>query len=423
MKILMLNNADVESGAARATTRLQKGLRDNGVDAQLLVQRKFGDSPKVIGPGSTFAKAMGFSRPTLEQQIFGIAPQKINGPFSPSFIPDRISARVAALSPALIHLNWVANMMRLETLSRFEAPLVWTLHDSWPFTGGCYVPFDCTRYRESCGNCPVLGSSREADLSRRVWSRKHKAWRGLDLTVVAPSHWMGACARASSLFRDTPIEVIPNGLDLDRFKPVDKRTAREILSLPQDKRLVLFGAKSATSDPNKGFHLLVQALHELAGSGPPGNSIELIIFGTSRPDPVPELGFPAHYLGWFSDEISLALLYSAADMFVFPSLQESLGYTAMEAMACGTPCVAFNQGGIPDLIDHGVNGYLAKPFEPADLTRGIGWVLENGKRGGEVSRAARRKVERDFSIEAVAARYLDLYRRVLNRQRAGTVSL
>jgi len=415
MKILMLNNADVESGAARATTRLQQGLRDQGVDAQLLVQRKFGDSPRVIGPNSTFAKAMGFSRPTLEQKIFGIAPQKINGPFSPSFLPDRVSARIAALSPDIIHLNWVANMMRLETLGRFEAPLVWTLHDSWPFTGGCYVPFDCTRYRETCGCCPVLGSSRESDLSRRVWRRKEKAWRGLNLTIAAPSSWMGACARASSLFGKARIEVIPNGLDLNRFKPIDKRTAREILSLPQDKRLVLFGAKSATSDLNKGFQLLVQALHELAGASLPDRSIELVVFGSSQPEPTPELGFPTHYLGWFSDEVSLALLYAAADVFVFPSLQESLGYTTMEAMACGTPCVAFNQGGIPDLIDHGVNGYLARPFEPSDLARGIEWVLKAGKCGGDLSGAARRKVEHEFSIEAVAARYLDLYHSVLNR--------
>jgi glycosyltransferase involved in cell wall biosynthesis len=423
MKILMLNNSDIESGAARATTRLQQGLRDKLIDAQLLVARKFGDSPQVIGPGSTFAKAMGFSRPTLEQKIFGIAPGKINGPFSPSFLPDRIPAVVAALSPDIIHLNWVANMMRLETLSRFEVPIVWTLHDSWPFTGGCYVPFDCTRYREACGSCPVLGSSRESDLSRRVWMRKQRAWRGLDLTIVAPSSWMGACAKASSLFGKARIEVIPNGLDLHRFKPVDKRTAREMLSLPQDKRLILFGAKSATSDRNKGFHLLAQALHELAGSRAPDGSIELVVFGASRPEPAPELGFPAHYLGWFSDEVSLALLYAAADVFVFPSLQESLGYTAMEAMACGTPCVAFNQGGIPDLIDHGINGYLAEPFDAADLARGIGWVLEAGKRGGDLSGAARGKVERDFSIESVAARYLELYRSVSHRPPAGTSPL
>ena len=413
MKILMLNNADIESGAARATTRLLKEITAQGIEAQLLVQRKFGDSPRVIGPDTTFAKAMGFSRPSLEQMIFGIAPQKIEGPFSPSFLPDRLPAKVSTLAPEIIHLNWVANMMRVETLPRFQAPIVWTLHDSWPFTGGCYIPNDCTRYRESCGNCPVLGSAAENDLSRRVWRRKQKAWRGLNLTLVAPSTWMGACARASSLFRDLRIEVIPNGLDLNRFKPADKRTAREILSLPRDKKLILFGAKSATSDPNKGFHLLAQALAELAGSTARRDGIELLIFGSSQPDPAPDLGFRAHYLGWLSDEVTQALLYAAADLFVFPSLQESLGYTAMEAMACGTPCVAFDQGGIPDLVVHQVNGYLARPFEAADLARGVAWVLEDENRWEELSGQARRKVEKDFGIESVAERYIDLYHSIL----------
>ena len=414
MKVLMLNNADIESGAARAATRLLQEIADQGIEAQLLVQRKFGDSSRVIGPGTTFAKAMGFSRPTLEQMIFGIAPRKIKGPFSPSFLPDRLPAKVSALAPDIIHLNWVANMMRVETLGSFKAPIVWTLHDSWPFTGGCYIPNDCTRYRESCGNCPVLGSSSGNDLSRRVWRRKQQAWRGLNLTLVAPSRWMGACAKASSLFRNARVEVIPNGLDLNRFKPIDRRAAREILALPQDKKLILFGAKSATSDKNKGFHLLMQSLAELAGSARHNDSVELLVFGSSQPDPAPELGFRTHYLGWLSDEVSLALLYAAADLFVFPSLQESLGYTAMEAMACGTPCVAFDQGGIPDLIDHGANGYLARPFEPADLARGMAWILElDENRRSELSGSARRKVELNFTIEAVAQRYVELYNTLL----------
>jgi glycosyltransferase involved in cell wall biosynthesis len=413
MKILFLNNADIEGGAARAATRLLSGLRDNGVDAELLVQRKFGDSPHVTGPDTTFGKAMGFSRPTLEQAIFGIAPRKLNGPFSPSFIPDRLPSKVSTFSPDIIHLHWVANMMRVQTLRRFNAPIVWTLHDSWPFTGGCYVPFDCTRYRESCGRCPVLGSSCDMDLSRWIWKRKHKAWQGLNLTIVAPSRWMGACAQASSLFCNTRIEVIPNGIDLNRFKPIDQRTAREILSLPQDKKLILFGAKDATKDRNKGFHLLVQALSELAGGSVLDDSIELLVFGSSEPDQLHNFGFKSHYLGWLSDEVTLAILYSAADVFVFPSLQESLGYTAMEAMACGTPCVAFHQGGVPDLIEHQQNGFLAYPFEPVDLARGIAWILEDESRRKELSCNSRKKIENEYAIEKVAERYAHLYEEIL----------
>jgi glycosyltransferase involved in cell wall biosynthesis len=316
------------------------------------------------------------------------------------------------MAPDIVHLHWVANMMRLETLRRFKTPIVWTLHDSWPFTGGCYVPVDCTRYLDSCGSCPVLGSRKVNDLSRLVWRRKQRAWQELNLTLIAPSNWIGECARASSLFRNARIKVIPNAIDTGRFKPADKVTAREILSLPQDKKLILFGAKAATKDPNKGFHLLKGALQELAGQIEKG-STELIVFGSSEEGQVADFAFKTHYLGWFNDEVSLALLYAAADVFVFPSIQESLGYTAMEAMACGIPCVAFRQGGVPDLIDHLENGYLAEAFEPTDLARGIAWVLENEQRRRNLSMAGRSKVEREFALEKVGKRHLALYQEIL----------
>jgi glycosyltransferase involved in cell wall biosynthesis len=409
MKILYLNGADNEGGAAKAATRLLHGIHAQGAEAALFVQRKFGDDPLVKGPDSRLAKVMGFARPTLEETLFGIPPGKLKGPFSAAFLPDGLLPQVTSFTPDIIHLHWVARMMRLETLNRLKVPIVWTMHDSWAFTGGCYLPLDCTRYVDSCGRCPVLGTSREHDLSRRVWRRKQKAWHGLNLTVVAPSRWMGERAKSSSLFSEVRVEVIPNGIDVQRYKPFDKRAARELFSLPHDKKLVLFGAKGAMSDRNKGFHLLQEALRELA-SGPMRDKIELLIFGTSAPEPPQELGFRTHYLGWLSDDVSLALLYSAADIFVFPSIQESLGYTAMEAMACGTPCAAFNQGGVPDLIDHLKNGYLARPFETADLAKGIAWVLETEERNCELENNARQKVSREFSLEKVAERHMALYR-------------
>jgi glycosyltransferase involved in cell wall biosynthesis len=286
------------------------------------------------------------------------------------------------------------------------------MHDSWAFTGGCYLPGDCTRYRESCGKCPMLNSSEEDDLSRRIWQRKKKAWHGLNLTVVAPSHWMADCARASSLFRDTRIEVIPNGMDVHSYKPFDKQTAREHFSLPHDKKLILFGAYGATSDRNKGFHLLTEALPKLAATTQP-DMIDLVVFGIAESHKLAELGLKTHYLGWLSDDTRLAQLYSAVDVFVLPSIQENLPYTAMEAMACGTPCVAFNQGGVPDLIDHKQNGFLAHPYEPDDLARGIAWVLEDSARRKDLSNHARHKVERNFSVGMIAERHMELYREIL----------
>jgi glycosyltransferase involved in cell wall biosynthesis len=414
MKILYLNGADIEGGAAKAATRLLQGVHAQEADARLYVQRKYGVAPLVDGPRSLLGKALGRTRPTIEQLIFGIKQGKMNGPFCASFLPDGLLMQVSDRSPDIIHLHWVARMMRLETLRSFTVPIVWTMHDSWAFTGGCYLPGDCTRYRESCGKCPMLISSDDDDLSRRIWQRKKKAWHSLNLTVIAPSRWMADCAKSSSLFRDVRVEVIPNGIDIHRFAPVDQRTAREVLSLPRDKKLILFGAKGVTSDRNKGFHLLAEALRLLA-STPEHNHMELVMFGSMGSSPISDYGFKTHYLGWQPDEARHALLYAAADVFVFPSIQESLGYTAMEAMACGTPCVAFNQGGVPDLIDHRQNGYLAVPYEPVDLAQGITWILDDNNQK-TLSVRARNKIEYEFALEKVAERHMVLYRELQNHE-------
>lgn len=415
MKILYLNGADIEGGAAKAATRLLHGVQDLGVEAQLYVQRKYGNDPLVDGPRSVLGKTLGRVRPTVEELLFGLTTGKMHGPFCSAFLPDRLTARVAAMKPDIIHLHWVARMMRLETLARLNVPIVWTLHDSWAFTGGCYLPGECTRYRESCGKCPMLKSSEEDDLSRRIWQRKKTTWHGLNLTLVAPSRWMAASARSSSLFRDTRIEVIPNGIDVQKYRPFDKNAARDQFSLPHDKKLILFGAKGAMSDRNKGLHLLSEALRQLAGDTMLNNSAELLIFGSPEPEPSPNLGFKVHYLGWQNDEVGLARLYAAADAFVLPSLLENLPFTVMEAMACGTPCVAFKQGGIPDLIDPLQNGYLANSYEPTDLARGIAWVLDDDDRRNELSRQAREKVIGTFVLEMIAGRHLELYLEIQGR--------
>ena len=184
----------------------------------------------------------------------------------------------------------------------------------------------CDRYTASCGACPQLGSSKNWDLSRWVWQRKAKAWRNLNLTIVALSSWLRQCASSSSLFKDLRVELIPNGLDTEKYRPINRKVARELLRLPQDKQLVLFGSLKATSDKRKGFHLLQPALQELSQSGWQ-DRLEVGIFGAFRPDNPPEFGFQAHYLGKLSDDLSLALVYSAADVFVLPSVQDNLPNT------------------------------------------------------------------------------------------------
>ena len=411
MKVLMLNTFDEVGGAARAAVRLLSGVRGLGIDAGLLVQFKFGNSDHVICNRNPLRKLARRLKGFLGMLPVRMYPNRPENNFSPALLPDNVSAEIGEINPDIIHLHWVcAGFLRVETLGRLGKPLIWTLHDSWAFTGGCHVPFDCKRYLQSCGACPVLGSSREKDLSRWTWKRKERAWRDLDLTLVAPSRWLADCARSSSLFRDVRVEVIPNGLDTETFRPGDKEGARNSLGLPQDKKIILFGAVRAISDPNKGLHLLIPALQAFSK----GSSDTLaVVFSSLDGREMPALGMPAVFLGRIHDDRKLAAIYTAADVFVAPSIQEAFCQTAAEALACGTPVVAFGATGLLDVVEHQRCGYLAQPYDVGDLARGIAWVLEDMVRHAELSFRARQKVKAEFSLDKVSDRYVAMYRQLL----------
>ncbi|MHC2995802.1 MAG: glycosyltransferase family 4 protein [Candidatus Atribacteria bacterium] len=412
MKILLLNTNDISGGAAIAAYRLLKGLQQNGVQAQMLVQSKKSDDYSVIGPQTKWQRAFSKIRPILDSIPVRFYRNRQKIIFSPEILPDDICKKIQDINPDVVHLNWIAGgFVRIETLAKINKPIVWTLHDMWAFTGGCHYDENCGKYNKCCEHCPILGTNKKNNLSSKIWRRKKKSWKNLDLTIVTPSSWLGECAKKSSLFDKTRVEVIPNGIDLNRFKPIDKNIARDILCLPKDKKLILFGALSALSDKRKGFPLLKEALKNF--SSKENKDIELIIFGSSKPRNEENLGFKTHYLGRLNDEISLALVYSAADVMIVPSIQDNLPNTIMESLACGSPVIAFNVGGISDMIDHQTNGYLAKPFDTGDLAYGIKWVLEDNIRRKLLSQNARKKVVNEFDIVKVAKRYIDLYKDVI----------
>jgi len=404
MKALLVSTSDIDGGAARAAYRLHRGLQTIGVDSQMLVRDKHSHDRTAIS-GKTKIAQLGANLDGLPLQLYPTRPM-----FSPQWFPDAIAPKVAGLSPDIINLHWICGgYLRVETIAQFDKPLVWTLHDMWPFTGGCHYSQECDRYTDSCGACPQLSSSKNRDLSHWVWQRKAKAWKGSSLTIVSPSIWLAECAKSSSLFQDIRIEVIPHGLNTEKFKPVAQQTAREILDLPLNKQLVLFGvAPSATGDPRKGFHLLQAALQKLSQSEWQ-ERLELVVFGSSQPEKPLDLGFKTHYLGQFHDDISLALVYSAANVMIVPSIQEAFGQTASESLACGTPVVGFNATGVKDIVDHQQDGYLANPFEIEDLAQGIVWVLEDSDRHQKLRDRAREKAQQEFTLELQAQRYLSLF--------------
>ncbi len=411
MKVLMLNAFDEIGGAARAASRLQEGVRELGIDSKMLVQFKFGESDEILCNPGLLRKSARRLKGFLGMLPVRMYPNKPENNFSPALLPDNVQAEIAGIDPDIIHLHWMgAGFLQVETLGKLRKPLIWTLHDSWAFTGGCHVPFDCKKYLQSCGACPVLGSSHERDLSRWTWKRKERTWGDLNLTVVAPSRWLADCARSSSLFRDVRIETIPNGLDTETFKVRDKAHSRSLLGLPKDKKIILFGAVRGISDPNKGFHLLTPALQAVAKTS---SDALALVFSSFDRNKMPDLGMPVVSLGRIHDDNRLATIYSAADVFVAPSIQEAFCQTAAEAMACGTPVVAFGATGLLDVVEHRISGYLAQPYDIEDLARGIIWVIEDKNRHAALSCRSRLKVETDFVLSKVAQRYSELYQRSL----------
>lgn len=409
MKIAMLNTFDGGGGAARSAYRLHQGLLRSGVASCFVSQYNKRTDPAIVCGTSRVEKLIALLRPLADMLPMKLYQKRDRRqPFSTAYVPVAQRVRQAVAEADVLHLHWVVHgFINIPFLRQARRPIVWTLHDSWAFTGGCHLPAGCRRYQEACGACPQLGSRREADLTRLNWQRKLRAWRDVDMIVVTPSNWLAACVRSSSLFAGRRVEVIPNGIDTDVFKPLDRLACRRILNLPDDKHLILFGAMGATSDENKGFELLRQAMAALPRQVA-GKECMLVVFGAQRLD-LPDLNIEVRFMGTLTDDIALSVLYATADVMVVPSRQENLPNTIMEAMACGTPTVAFRTGGIPDLIEHQHSGYLAEPFDTGDLARGIAWTLKQSGLDSGLGIHCRRKVEREFALDVVTARYVRLY--------------
>ena len=414
MRICHVGASQMQGGAGRAAYRLHSALRASGFDSQMLVQANSSDDFTVIGPDTKLQKALGIVRPTLDSLPVHRYHTRTKTLFSPSWLPfSRVVDRINCLNPDVVHLHWIAGgMMRIEDLAKIKAPIVWSLHDMWAFTGGCHYDEGCGKFKSVCGACPALGSDKSNDLSAKILVRKQKSFlKHPNLTLVALSRWLANEALDSSLFRQTPVINLPNPIDTATFAPFDKQQARNLLNLPVDKKLVVFGAIFATSDPRKGFNELSLALDRMES-----DNTELVVFGASKPKTSPIFKQRVHYLGVLHDDLSLRVLYSAADVVVVPSLQENLSNVVMESLACGSPVVAFDVGGNEDLIDHLNNGYLAQPFDVADFAAGIDWVLSNPNYM-DLCQNAREKVLRNFDSHVVVEKYIELYESIQRAQR------
>ncbi len=402
MNVLHLNTYDRLGGAARASYRLHQGLLKAGVNSQQLVLQKTSPDPSIhIYSEPRLLKRF---RAMADQWPLNFYPQRSRA-FSAHWVPNAVTQRIKNFHFDLLHLHWINRLLIPEALPRItQKPVLWTLQDMWAITGGCHYTQGCDLFTGQCGQCPQLNSTAKQDLSHRLWQRKKKAWRNFQPTIITPSSWLAHEVKRSPLLGHCDIKIIPNGLDTERYRVIPKPIAREILQLPRDKKIILAGGVSFLKEPHKGWDLLCKTAQLLTSP----EAILWVIFGQEQ---APGLeGLAVHCLGALTDDVALALAYSAADVLVVPSRQEAFGQVATEAMACGTPVVAFGGTGVQDIVDHQVNGYLAQPFDCQSLAQGIEWVLAQG---AELGINARRKVEQAFSLPVVVQRHLDLYQSLL----------
>ena len=411
MRVVLVNTFD-NGGASRAVYRVHQGLRSAGVDSRMLVRYNSQKDPLLDGPSGAVAKVSASLGSRLDALPLWIYPHRNPEVWSSQWRANDTVRKIRALKPDIVHMHWIGQgFLPIRAFPQWKCPLVWTMHDMWGMTGGCHYDMECSRWRQGCGCCPQLGSEIEDDWSRRAWRAKEQAWKNVPMTVICPSRWLADTVRSSPLFRDKPVHVIPNGLDISVFRPIPKEEARLAFNFSIERMLIVFGAVKSTTDSRKGFRYLESTLRILSERGWHNKAI-VGIFGADKSVATKDFGFPTYYLGNISDERRIALLYSAADIFLAPSLQDNLPNTVMEALACGTPCAAFHVGGMPDMIDHKINGYLARPFDVEDLALGIEWVLADRKRHQLLCQSAREKVVRNFSLEASVTQYIRMYEQI-----------
>ena len=419
MRVLIINTSERMGGAAIAAGRLMDALRNNGIQAKMLVRDKQTDRVTVIGLKKSLWKIWQFIWERIviwkanhfkKHNLFEV--DIANTGTNVISLPELSQADV-------IHLHWInQGMLSLKDIRRIiesGKPIVWTMHDMWPFTGICHYAGDCDKYTTHCENCPILYKGNKKDLSFHTFQQKKRMLEGSHIHFVSCSQWLGNMAKRSKLIGNHSIVSIPNAINTNLFKPRDKQAVRHKLGLPMDKQLLLFGSMK-TTDKRKGIDYLVNACELLAKSHPDFcKQLGVVILGKESNLYESLFPFPIYSMNYVNSEKELADIYNAVDLYVTPSLQDNLPNTIMEAMACGIPCVGFNVGGIPEMIDHLHNGYVADYKSAEDFANGIHWALSEGEYES-LSQEAHRKVLTSYSESAVAKRYIEVYNKIMGNK-------
>lgn len=417
MRVLIVNTSERTGGAAVAANRLKDALNSNGVKAKMLVRDKETDDVTVIGlGGGMFSRwrflwerwciffHLHFSRKRLFEIDIANAGHDITS------CPEFREADI-------IHLHWInqgmLSLAGIRKIIQSGKPVIWTMHDLWPASSLCHYSRGCHKFHSGCNNCYLLpGRGTANDLSSRIWRKKKAIMDGHEISFVACSRWLATQAKQSGLLVGHNVVNIPNPIDTHVFHPEDKDKARESIGLPLGKKLILFVSQRVT-DERKGMDFFVTAVEHLVNNHPEiKDNTGIAVLGGRSEEVADRLSLPVYALGYVSDTKKIVDVYNSVNLFVLPSLEDNLPNTIMEAMACGVPCAGFRVGGIPEMIDHTKNGYVAAYRDSEDLARGMYWLLYEAD--ADVLRAeAVSKVLKEYSRQSVAMRYIEVYNQAM----------
>ena len=416
MRVLIVNTSERIGGAAIAAGRLVEALKNNGIKAKMLVREKQTDRLSVIGLNKNWWKVWQFIWERIliwkenrfkKHNLFAV--DIANTGTDITVLPEFQAADI-------IHLHWInQGMLSLNDIRKIllsGKPVVWTMHDMWPCTGICHHARECDKYHQECHHCPyIYKGGGKKDLSNQVFKKKKEVYQSAPVTFVTCSRWLKERAGQSALLKGHTIVDIPNPISTGLFKPQNALAARNKMELPTDKKLILFGSVKVT-DKRKGIDYFIESCKLLAEKYPEmKEELGVVVYGKNSECLKPLIPFQVYALDYISNEKDLVNIYNAVDLYVTPSLEENLPTTIMEAMACGVPCVGFNVGGIPEMIDHLHNGYVAEYKSAEDLANGIIWTLSESEYQS-LSEEACRKAVSNYSESIVAKKYIDIYNKI-----------
>lgn len=424
MKVLLVTKHPTTGGAAIASSRLLEALREKNVDAKMLVQEGENEDEGIYAPShGPFKRWKNLSRFIIERLVF--LRQERNSSirflFSLANTGEDISKNPLVKEADIIHLHWInagfLSLKSLRKLFRLGKPIVWTFHDMWAFTGGCHYALDCKEYTKECGSCPYLKKPRKADLSHRIWKKKARIFSEQKVDVITPSGWLKDCSVDSSLISHWPVTTIHNPINPAIFKPSNRLEASSRMGLDPSKKYILFGA-ATMKNVLKGFSYFLEASKLIASQADQSGAkdVEILLFGKTKDDVAASFPLKTRNIAFVKDMQTIVDLYSLAHLFVIPSLQDNLPNTIIESMLCGTPVVGFDTGGIPEMITHKENGYLAEFKSSKDLASGMSWILFSPSYEKLSDRTRALALDR-FSPDRSVEMHVDLYTEILKGEK------